>query len=124
MVRVTNYFDTQVRVPTSRDDRSSNRRGYVAHSKSAFQTHIQGNLIGNTKMTDEQMASWYAKILESVRLRYRKLQRFARLVTAFLLTQLAGLIQILDVEFSLNDSATPQSIIWKMSPWKYSLRLW
>jgi mitogen-activated protein kinase kinase kinase len=31
-------------------------------------------------MTDEQMASWYGKILESVRLRYRKLQRFARLV--------------------------------------------
>ena len=83
MVRVTNYFDTQVRVPTSTNDHSSGRRhhGHGAHSKSAFQTHIQGNSISNTKMTDQQMASWYGKILESVRLRYRKLQRFARLVT-------------------------------------------
>lgn len=82
MVRVTNYFDTQVRVPTSTNDHSSSRRSHShgAHSKSAFQAHIQGNSIGNTKMTDEQMASWYGKILESVRLRYRKLQRFARLV--------------------------------------------
>jgi mitogen-activated protein kinase kinase kinase len=85
MVRVTNYFDTQVRVPTSRDEHSSSRRYHAsrgAQSKSAFQTHIQGSSIGNTKMTDEQMASWYGKILESVRLRYRKLQRFARLVTS------------------------------------------
>ncbi|EGO02713.1 hypothetical protein SERLA73DRAFT_102617 [Serpula lacrymans var. lacrymans S7.3] len=46
MVRVTNYFETQVRVPTS-----------------------------------EQMSSWYGKILDNVRLRYRKLQRFARVLT-------------------------------------------
>jgi len=78
MVRVTNYFDTQVRVPTSRDEHSSGRRN---HTSRGAQSHIQGNSIGNTKMTDEQMASWYGKILESVRLRYRKLQRFARLVT-------------------------------------------
>lgn len=81
MVRVTNYFETQVRVPTSADDRSSGRRnhdGRGPHSKSAFQTHMQGTMAANTKMTDEQMVSWYGKILDSVRLRYRKLQRFAR----------------------------------------------
>ncbi|PFH54762.1 hypothetical protein AMATHDRAFT_134504 [Amanita thiersii Skay4041] len=42
MIRMTNYFDTQVR------------------------------------MTPEQIISWYGKVLDSVRLRYRKLQRFAR----------------------------------------------
>jgi hypothetical protein len=35
------------------------------------------------KMTDLQKASWYGKILESVRLRYRKLQRFARYENTF-----------------------------------------
>ncbi|TEB39046.1 hypothetical protein FA13DRAFT_1620076 [Coprinellus micaceus] len=45
MVRVTNYFETQVRVP---------------------------------KMSDSQLLSWYSKILDGVRLRYRKLLRFAR----------------------------------------------
>ncbi|TFK36808.1 hypothetical protein BDQ12DRAFT_608772 [Crucibulum laeve] len=47
MVRVTNYFDTQVRVPTG----------------------------------EEHLTDWYGKILDSVRLRYRKLQRFARVIT-------------------------------------------
>lgn len=78
MVRVTNYFETQVRVPISGEGHPSSRRSRDYHSKSAFQTHIQGTMTGNTKMTDEQMASWYGKILDSVRLRYRKLQRFAR----------------------------------------------
>lgn len=32
------------------------------------------------QMTDEQLIGWYAKILDSVRLRYRKLQRFARVL--------------------------------------------
>ncbi|TFY83988.1 hypothetical protein EWM64_g48 [Hericium alpestre] len=31
-------------------------------------------------MSDEQMVSWYGKILDSVRLRYRKLQRFVRVI--------------------------------------------
>ncbi|KDQ54860.1 hypothetical protein JAAARDRAFT_693265 [Jaapia argillacea MUCL 33604] len=46
MVRVTNYFETQLR-----------------------------------KMNDEQLVNWYSKILDSVRLRSRKLQRFARVLT-------------------------------------------
>lgn len=71
MVRVTNYFETQVRVPTSDEQTSASSS---RSSRSAFQAHMQGN----TKMTDEQMVSWYGKILDSVRLRYRKLQRFAR----------------------------------------------
>lgn len=71
MVRVTNYFETQVRVPTSEGNR-------VNGNKSAFQAHIQSSSGVSRKMTDEQMVNWYGKILDSVRLRYRKLQRFAR----------------------------------------------
>ena len=81
MVRVTNYFETQVRVPASNDAQSSpGARPRAQHTQSAFQAHMQVSQGGKTKMTDEQMASWYGKILESVRLRYRKLQRFARSV--------------------------------------------
>ncbi|KAG7091470.1 hypothetical protein E1B28_010501 [Marasmius oreades] len=59
MVRVINYFETQVRVPLPGDSQINNTRA----------------------MTDEQKAAWYGKILDSVRLRYRKLQRFARVLT-------------------------------------------
>ena len=80
MVRVTNYFETQVRVPTSTDGNTGRRHheSRSTTSRSAFQAHMHGRETGNTKMTDEQMVSWYGKILDSVRLRYRKLQRFAR----------------------------------------------
>lgn len=80
MVRVTNYFETQVRVPTSTDSQSPGTRTRQ-HTQSAFQAHMQVSQGGKTAMTDEQMAGWYGKILESVRLRYRKLQRFARVLT-------------------------------------------
>lgn len=80
MVRVTNYFETQVRVPTTTDSQSPGIRPRAPHVQSAFQAHMQVSQGGKTKMSDEQMAGWYGKILESVRLRYRKLQRFARSV--------------------------------------------
>lgn len=74
MVRVTNYFDTQVRVPTVGDlgDQRLNA------GKSAFLNHIHGSSTPSRKMSDEQIIGWYGKILDSVRLRYRKLQRYAR----------------------------------------------
>ncbi|KAI9462319.1 kinase [Lactarius psammicola] len=74
MVRVTNFFDAQLHLPVSQRPTSGQRRrpgpsvnGYV---RAASQQD----------MDDEQMISWYGKILDSVRLRYRKLQRFVRLV--------------------------------------------
>lgn len=85
MVRVTNYFDTQVRVPIAEDASqngpSSNRQGSDGAGfagKSSFSTHVQGSTLSARKMSDEQIINWYGKILDSVRLRYRKLQRFAR----------------------------------------------
>ena len=76
MVRVVNYFDTQLRVPIM-DDMGASR-------KTKDKKHIVESLESSNgeyrSMTDEQKAVWYGKILDSVRLRYRKLQRFARCV--------------------------------------------
>jgi mitogen-activated protein kinase kinase kinase len=74
MIRVTNFFETQVRVP-------------IAEQPDLRLLPFKGNINGNghnnmpagrTGMNDEQIVGWYHKILESVRLRYRKLQRFVR----------------------------------------------
>ncbi|KAG6335627.1 hypothetical protein ID866_3463 [Astraeus odoratus] len=67
MVRVANYFDTQVRLPVSQ---GNPRKGHTFT--------LQEDSISSTRMSDEQKVNWYGKILDNVRLRYRKLQRFAR----------------------------------------------
>ncbi|CAA7267217.1 unnamed protein product [Cyclocybe aegerita] len=75
MVRVTNFFDTQVRVPSG-----GSTSEHYNEMKIDQDPYITPNmrLATGKKMTDEQMIRWYSKILESVRLRYRKLQRFSR----------------------------------------------
>ena len=65
MVRVTNYFETQIRMPAS----SRNRRG-VDGAPAALRAR--------NALSEEQIVSWYATILDGVRIRYRKLQRFGR----------------------------------------------
>ncbi|KAF8213526.1 hypothetical protein K438DRAFT_1902573 [Mycena galopus ATCC 62051] len=79
MVRVTNYFDTQVQVPTGylHTHRHHHQKNGM-NGRTAFGTTLEN---GHEQMTNEQMVSWYGKILDSVRLRYRKLQRFARDLT-------------------------------------------
>ncbi|KAF8973684.1 hypothetical protein BDZ97DRAFT_1912158 [Flammula alnicola] len=82
MVRVTNYFDTQVRVPSISDTTE-----HIQHVNleepytSGLYQMIHSQEPPTRKMTDQQIIGWYSKILESVRLRYRKLQRFARVLT-------------------------------------------
>jgi mitogen-activated protein kinase kinase kinase len=76
MVRVANYFDTQVQLPYS-DKKATQRRA----STNIFDGEIITNNVSG-KMTDEQKVNWYSKILDNVRLRYRKLQRFARYVSS------------------------------------------
>ncbi|KIK99776.1 hypothetical protein PAXRUDRAFT_822393 [Paxillus rubicundulus Ve08.2h10] len=73
MVRVANYFETQVRLPASENDRV----------RKASNPALQGDVLASStgQMSDEQKANWYGKILDNVRLRYRKLQRFARVLT-------------------------------------------
>ncbi|XP_006454607.1 hypothetical protein AGABI2DRAFT_214884 [Agaricus bisporus var. bisporus H97] len=53
MMRVITYFDTQVRLPSS----------------------------AILKMTRDQLIGWYSKVLDIVKLRYRKISRFARVLT-------------------------------------------
>ncbi|KAJ7462795.1 hypothetical protein B0H11DRAFT_2241295 [Mycena galericulata] len=79
MVRVTNYFDTQVQVPTGKEVRDNRRAINKTNIQTPFEAHIESG--SKQQMTNEQMVSWYGKILDSVRLRYRKLQRFARDLT-------------------------------------------
>ncbi|KIJ45709.1 hypothetical protein M422DRAFT_207069 [Sphaerobolus stellatus SS14] len=87
MLRVTDYFETQLRVP-------SLKRGLHNRESSADSGHLRvengiygdgpitPGLIGRSKeMTDEQMVNWFSKVLDSVRLRYRKLQRYVRVLT-------------------------------------------
>ena len=82
MVRVINYFDTQIRVPVNSPDKLSNVEakgtGSAPTSTSAFQAHLREGVMGNKPMTNDQLISWYGKILEGVKQRYRKLQRLAR----------------------------------------------
>lgn len=87
MVRVINYFDTQVRVPISvaaaaavavhHTQRNGTEPSHDDAEEATFEDHMTGPPSARA-MTDEQKVSWYGKILDSVRLRYRKLQRFAR----------------------------------------------
>ena len=83
MVRVTNYFDTQIRIPIPADKvKHLEGKGTLtpngAAMTSAFQTHLREGSITNKDMTNEQLIGWYGKILEGVKQRYRKLQRLAR----------------------------------------------
>lgn len=86
MVRVTNYFDTQIRIPIASGEKAQQMvnnlepKGSTTPNgtSSAFQTHLREALASNKPMTNEQLMSWYGKILEGVKQRYRKLQRLAR----------------------------------------------
>ncbi|CCM00315.1 uncharacterized protein FIBRA_02345 [Fibroporia radiculosa] len=83
MVRVTNYFDTQIRFPIIGDVQQP---GPTADRKTngsygtAFQSHMKAVSSGQV-MSNEQRTIWYSKILDGVKQRYRKLQRLARVLT-------------------------------------------
>ena len=82
LVRVANYFDTQVRVPLS-DSAADGGSGSGTETNSKAGPNKGKNKNQETvntthKMSDSQIITWYSKILDSVRFRHRKLQRFAR----------------------------------------------
>jgi mitogen-activated protein kinase kinase kinase len=66
LLRVTNYFDGQIRIPAAEDGSVVGRPGFAETAAK------------RKKMTDAQMIAWYSKMLESGRLRHRRLHRFAR----------------------------------------------
>jgi mitogen-activated protein kinase kinase kinase len=68
MNRVVVHLDEQLRFPMQSQDRAKNKlRDGISSAKERDQP-----------MTKRQIENWYAKVLDGVRLRYRKLQRFAR----------------------------------------------
>ena len=82
MVRVTNYFDTQIRLPASavlvdEKEKEKETRRERMKNRGVIDEFNEFPGVGR-KMTNDQLIGWYSKILDSVRLRYRKLSRFAR----------------------------------------------
>ena len=79
MVRVCNYFDSQLLVPMPAvaSPAAINKAAAVLRKAQA-----QDDSLGKDRkpMSSEEMLVWYGKILDAVRMRYRKLQRFARSV--------------------------------------------
>ncbi|PBL00954.1 Pkinase-domain-containing protein [Armillaria gallica] len=85
MVRMINYFDTQVRVPTgenTQEHRHKHSEYMLNQTDLNASTKSRDHSPGDTfrVSSDEQKVNWYNKLLESVRLRYRKLQRYARML--------------------------------------------
>ena len=85
MVRVTNYFDTQIRLPVGQPEKTpqmptSETKGNSSApaTTSAFQAHLRQGMLGSKPMSIDQLTGSYGKILEGVKQRYRKLQRLAR----------------------------------------------
>lgn len=76
MVRVNNYFTTQLHVPIP-----ANAASIKADRLWKFQPELDGASKEKRHMTADEMLAWYGKILDAVRMRYRKLQRFARRLT-------------------------------------------
>ena len=68
MIRVVAHLDEQLQFPMQSQNRAKNKlREGISSLKDRDQP-----------MTQRQIENWYAKVLDGVRLRYRKLQRFAR----------------------------------------------
>ncbi|KAL7410096.1 hypothetical protein BDY24DRAFT_400753 [Mrakia frigida] len=109
MVRVINYFETQLHVPSSQppnappavgrnngqpiERKSSKSSGGLRNAYEEEVVPLESNAgsdgkiqtavtISDQMMTDEERIAWFAKILDAVRMRYRKLQRFARRLTS------------------------------------------
>lgn len=85
MSRVVRYFDRQLMDPISHSNK--NKKGDSAKSMPPLIRRAQD--IDQVKMhsasrtmTTDEMLVWYGKILDAVRMRYRKLQRFARRLTS------------------------------------------
>lgn len=85
MIRVTDYFETQLRVPSIK--RKDENAQTVSDVPIRLENGLHGDgfgIAGNShkSMSEEQIVSWFGKVLNSVRLRSRKLQRYVRYASA------------------------------------------
>jgi mitogen-activated protein kinase kinase kinase len=76
MVRVIHYFETQVKVPiiTEEEEQAAN----INTNKIEDETHGLDQSQGPRVMRHREILPWFSKILDAVKMRYRKLQTFAR----------------------------------------------
>ncbi|CEL52181.1 mitogen-activated protein kinase kinase kinase [Rhizoctonia solani AG-1 IB] len=92
MNRVVVHLDEQLRFPMQSQDRAKNKlRDGISSAKERDQP-----------MTKRQIENWYAKVLDGVRLRYRKLQRFARGLSQRLSTSAEYSLEGTNLEFLIN----------------------
>lgn len=73
IARVTNYYISQIRLPTTAGSKSR-RRSPSRNAKRGWATEEYRDV----REEREEAVLWLAKVLDSVRLRYRKIQRYAR----------------------------------------------
>jgi len=76
MVRVIKYFETQVKVPiiTEQEEKSSKDKANKLEDEGDGLDQSQGPRV----MRHREILPWFSKILDAVKMRYRKLQTFAR----------------------------------------------
>ncbi|KAJ1310152.1 hypothetical protein OPQ81_006897 [Rhizoctonia solani] len=92
MNRVVAHLDEQLKFPMHSQDRAKNKlRDGVSSSKERDQP-----------MTQRQIENWYGKVLDGVRLRYRKLQRFARGLAQRLSNSAEYSLEGTNLEFLIN----------------------
>ncbi|CAE6363893.1 unnamed protein product [Rhizoctonia solani] len=90
MNRVVAHLDEQLKFPMQ--DRAKNKlREGISSSKERDQP-----------MTQRQIENWYTKVLDGVRLRYRKLQRFARGLSQRLSNSAEYSLEGTNLEFLIN----------------------
>jgi mitogen-activated protein kinase kinase kinase len=74
MVRISNFFETQLNVPMRLDPKAPPKK---RRDLTPLQPDMESRKRVKKQMTPDEMLLWYGKILEAVKMRYRKLQRFA-----------------------------------------------
>lgn len=74
MGRVINYFESSLHVPIPLDEAPGSLSKQVTTTSDGRQRERQ-------PMSSAQMVVWFGKILDAIKMRYRKLQRFARRLT-------------------------------------------
>lgn len=89
MLRASHNLERQARIPVVIErDKAKQSQALLASSRTSSPANANGlgfdfhNRLPDTSksriMTGEQLTSWYEKVLDSVKARYRKLRRFSR----------------------------------------------
>lgn len=80
MVRVIHYFETQVKAPITTDEENKTRQSRRIEGRNGKTADEQDGTTTQAPrvMKHREILPWFSKILDAVKMRYRKLQTFAR----------------------------------------------